>query len=185
ADKFTLKQLNALYERASKDGKEVSGARGLCQKITAYRNVRADPSGSKIGKLEPFAAALRAYIEPSPNKWLFSDESDGFAIPYFVGHIAYSKADPARGRQACVDVRLEAVTRGGSDGRSLSIGMTDLGKTVPEILAAEGLYLETKAAVTAYWEDIELYKKYAPLTGAQFRAVGTGYPESYSSYKDV
>src|SRR5271166_2225171 len=128
ADKFTLKQLDALYERASKDGKEVSGARGLCQKITAYRNVRADPSGQKIGKLEPFAVALRAYIEPSPNKWLFSDESDGFAIPYFVGHIAYSKADPTRGRQACVDVRLEAVTRGGSDGKSLSISMTDLGK---------------------------------------------------------
>lgn len=184
ADKFTVEQLDAIYECASKDGKE-SGARGLCQKISAYKNVRANPSGSKIGKLEPFATALRAYIEPSPNKWLFSDESDGFAIPYFISHIAYHKADPGRGRQACVIVRLEAVTRGTSDGASLSIGMGDLGKTVPEILAAEGYYLETEAAVAAYWEDIELYKKYAPMTGAQFRAVGTGYPESYSSYDDI
>src|SRR5271163_2748218 len=77
ADKFTLVQLDAIYDRAlkdSKDGKE-SGARGLCQKITAYKNVRSNPSGQKIGKLEPFATALRAHIEPSPNKWLFADGS--------------------------------------------------------------------------------------------------------------
>src|SRR5208337_1489885 len=167
ADKFTIEQLDAIYDRASKANGE-SGARGLCQKITAYKNVRANPSGQKVGKLEPFAAALRAYIESSPNKWLFTDGSDGYALPYFVALISYHKADPSRGSQACVRVRLEAVTRGASDGASFEIGMSDLGKTVPEILAAEGYYLETKAAVDTYWKDIEIYKEYAPLTGEQF-----------------
>ncbi len=188
ADKLTSEQLDTLYERASKAASSKDfedGARGLCQKIAAYKNVRANPSGAKVGKLEPFAAALRAYIEPSPNKWLFTDGSDGYALPYFVAHIAYHKADPSRGSQACVRVRLEAVTRGASDGTVLEFGMSDLGKTVPEILSAEGYYLETKAAVEAYWKDIELYKKYAPLTGAQFSAVGTGYSDSYYSYGDV
>jgi len=185
AGRFTDEQLEAVHARASKDENDDGTGKTLCRKITSYRKLRADPSGNKVGKLEPFAAALRAYVEPSPNKWLFHDESDGFAVPYFVAHIAYNKADPRSGSQANVTVRFEAVTRGYSDGESLRFHVPDLGKTVPEILAAKGYHLETDEAVAVYMEDIELYKRLAPLTGAQFRAVGTGYPESYYSYQEI
>jgi ATPase family associated with various cellular activities (AAA) len=184
AGKFTDEQLETVYARASKDDDDGTG-KTLCRKIASYRKLRADPSGNKVGRLEPFAVALRAYVEPSPNKWLFHEESDEFAVPYFVSHIAYCKADPRSGSQANVSVRLEAVTRGYSDGESLKFHVSDLGKTVPEILAAKGYHLETDGAVATYMEDIELYKKLTPLTGEQFSAIGTGYPESYSSYDDI
>jgi hypothetical protein len=188
-ERFTKAQLDRLYEKAKADmGKPDqarSGARALAQKISAYRNIQQNPSGHPIKKLNLLEEALREYIKPSPNKWLFSDEKDGYAVPYYVSHISYEKNDPRRGIQAHVSVRLAAVTRGNSEGETITFHMDNLGSTVSEILNAKGYYLETKAAVETYWQDIELYKTMAPATGAQFTCQGTGFPTGYYSYGEV
>lgn len=184
ANQFTDEQLDKLYELAKADnGKE--GARALCQRIAAYRNVKANPTGTKIGKLESLAAALRAYIEPSPNKWVFYDEKDGHALPYFVASIKYEKGDSRNGVQASVVMRLAAIGRKDRDGRSVTFHVNNLGRTVIEILNDASFYLETPAAVERYLEDIELYKQWATLTGSQFKCIGTAFPTDAYSYGNV
>ncbi len=183
ASLFTEQQLDKLIELAkaalAKDEK-AEGARGLIAKITSWRNIQADPEGKKIGRLEMLAAALRAYVEPSPNKWVFHDEEDGFPLPYYVSNIKYNPAE--RNSPAHVDLRLAAITRGEADGKTVTFHRDDLGKTVSEILNAAGYYLETEAAVKKYEEDIELYKKFSPQTGFQFRCLGTAFPTSWTGY---
>lgn len=186
ASQFTEAQLDKLIDLAkaalAKDEK-AEGARGLISKIASWRNIQADPEGKKIGRLEMLAAALRAYIEPSPNRWVFYDEDDGHALPYYVENIKYHP--PERHSPANVTMSLAAITRGEKDGKSISWHRDDLGDTVSEILNASGYYLETEAAVKKYEEDIELHKKYSPKTGGQFRCVGTGFPMDSYSYSSM
>jgi hypothetical protein len=186
ASEFSEAQLDALYKMAADDAEtKVAGARGLCTKITSYRNIRANPTGKKIGRLEVLSAALHTYIETAPNKWLFKTEADGHATPYFVESIAYEKGDVRRGSQASVRLKLAAITRGQDDGRPLTFYQADLGATASEILNSKGYYLETPEAVAQYWQDIELYKKWCGLTGKQFTAIGTAFPQNYYSYGEI
>lgn len=175
AEHLSDDQIEALFQKA-KSSKNDAGSKGLILKITNFRNVRADPTGKVIGKLEALATALKAYITPSPNKWLFHDESDGFSLPYYVKEIQYHPAK--KDNPASVSMVLSATTRGREDGRRTSWTSEDLGKTAVEILNAKGFYLETEAAVTAYWKHIEAYKGWSPQTGKQFHCVGTGYPQN-------
>ena len=184
SDILTSEQIDKLFEQA-KAAPKLEGSRGLTQKITAFRNVQSDPTGKKIGKLELLATALREYIKPSPNKWVFHDESDGYAVPYFVRDIQHVKGDPSRGSAAHVSVKLCSLTRGEEDGKSLTFYIGVLGRTVTEILHEASYYLETPAAVELYLEDIDLYKKTVTKMGSQFRCHGTGYPISEYSYKAI
>ena len=184
ADKFTPEQLNTLYDLAKSSGGE-QGARGLMMRITAFRNVRANPSGQKITKLEPLVEALCGYIGPSPNKWLFHTEDDGYAVPYFVSDIHYSRPEPRTGSPATVQMKLSAVTRGSKDGKTIVFHQTDLGATVVEILNEEGYYLETEEAVASYWRDVEQYKAWASLTGKQFLCAGIAFPLNRWEYSNL
>jgi hypothetical protein len=179
ADKLTAVQLDKLVELAKADPKE-EGSRKLLQRITSYQNIRSAPEGKKIGRLEILATALRAYIEPSPNKWVFYEESDGYAVPYYVKDIDYERGN--RDRPARVEVELAAVTRGSSERTKKTFYREHLGKTVSEILNDAGYYLETPEAVQRFLEDVDLYKKYSPQTGAQFRCSGTASPLGSYSY---
>jgi hypothetical protein len=180
ADSLTDKHIDALFDLArTRSG--VDGAKGLLQKITSYRAIRSAPDSKKIGKLDVLAAALRAYIAPTPNKWLFCAETDGFTVPYYVHDITYRKNE-GRDEPAHVQLRTAAITRGKSDGRNVSFYVTDLGKTVSEILGDKNFYLETPDAVAQYFKDVDVYHKYASLTGAQFRCTGIGYPAEAWSY---
>ncbi len=176
AEQFTDAQLDSLMQQAKAEPK-TEGCRGLIAKITSYRNIRSAPEGKKIGKLEILVTALKAYIEPSPNKWVFFDESDGYPLPYYVQDIKYHASE--RNSPARVTVRLAAVTRGRSDGTTINFHRQDLGLTVSEILNRANYYLETEAAVKRYLEDIEVYKKFSSQTGEQFRCTGTGFTSSY------
>jgi hypothetical protein len=170
ADMLTEDQLDRLLALAK--GKD-EGSRGLAMRINSYRNIRCSPAGKPINRLEDLATALRAYIEPSPNHWVIYDETDGNALPLYVSNIQYNP--PRRDVAPHVDMDLCAVTRGKRDDKNVHFNKNDLGKTVVEILNEKGYYLETQAAVDTYWETIELYKRWATGTGAQYHAFGTGY----------
>jgi hypothetical protein len=173
ADSLTDDQLDKIFKLA-KAKPDLNGSRGLVMKITSYRNVRAAPTGKSIGRLEILATALRAYIEPSPNKWLFHEEKDGNAVPYFVKEIEFSKG--GRNSPPSTRIELESVCRRERDSEHVTFRQEDLGKDVVSLLHEKGWYLETPAAVARYFEDIEIYKKYVPMTGIQFRAIGKGIP---------
>jgi hypothetical protein len=175
---FSDDQLRALAVWA-KEHPKTPGARAVAHRISTFRNILTDPSGKKIGRLNQFEEALRAYIAPTPNKWLFRLEDDGYAVPYYVESIEHH---PARQYQdAHVAAKLRAVTRSKDDSTTISVNVADLGKTVPEILRDHDLYIETEEAVTAYKADVAIYKAWSDRCGVQFRARGSAYSaERYS-----
>jgi len=185
ANEFTDEQLDTLVKRAN-ENPDHRGARGLVQRIAAYRNVRSAPTGKAVGRLELLETALRATIEPTVNKWLFYDESDGYALPYYVKSIQYNKATAYS--EAHVDVNLKAVMRGKDEGRTLTFRKDDLGEPVNVMLNEKGFYLETREAVEQFLGDVALYKARVSGTGTQYNAVGMGYlfnARSYLGYDEI
>jgi hypothetical protein len=182
---FTSEDLEALYARAKasaekgKDDKDAKGARGLMMKISAYKNVRDNPTGQKIGRLEALVTALRGYLSDTPNHWVFSDEKDGSSLPYYVSSIKYH--EPSKFGPANVTMTVGAVASSWTK-TSAVFHQPDLGKTVVEILNTEGFYRETKAAVETYLADVERYKAIVESTGEQFIATGTAHSIEENSW---
>ena len=171
---LTDEQLDELYDIAKKRITE-SGARAVVQRISTYKNVRSNPSGQKIGKLESLATALKSYIEPSPNKWVFQTKDDGYALPSYVSGIEYHRA--SRNSPARVEMDLKAIKRGAAAGRDAVFYAGDVGsgKTVVDILRDKGFYLENPAIVAEYQAAVEVYKVISSRTGSQWSADGLGY----------
>lgn len=174
SERFTDVQIEALRARATAGRiKDEKGSLSLIQKLTSLAKLEADPSGTPLNRLEALVTAAKRYMSKSPHKWLFADNDDGFMLPYFVKKIVYSPA--SRQSEAHVFFDLEAVCRNEAAGNTLSFYRRDLkGLTVPELLKAEGYYLENKDLVEAYEKEIERYKTLALKTGEQFLASGFG-----------
>jgi hypothetical protein len=149
---------------------------GSLRKVNTYIALKADPKGKTVKTLEALCAALKAYIGPSPRKWLFSELADGHVVPYYVINIVFQEAEykGAYERPASTRVELRAFSRGEEVRASIVWHRTNLvgGSNVVALLEAEGYFLEAPDAVARYEEDIEIYKRWQPLTGEQFRAVG-------------
>ncbi len=174
-----LSHLEKLVQ-VGKDKKE-KGALGLCQKLSTYRRLKSDPGGEGIGRLEHLATAAKEYIGKSEHKWLFSENTDGQMVPFFVSNIHYTPADPRHQSPACTEVSLVSPSRGSRDDSSMHFYQGDLqGKTVVALLSAKGFFLETPAMIEAYLKEIELYHNMHTKTGEQYLAVGKGY--EYDSY---
>jgi hypothetical protein len=169
---LTEKQVNHIYESAKKNPTH-QGARTIITRINAFRAVRANPTGQKITQLTSLPAAIKAYMENSPNKWLFSEAADGFSLPYFVQSVDYSP--PGKDTPAYVVVKLCAAERGARDDKSITFHRADLGKNVVALLNEKEYFLETEAAVAMYWKDVETLKNWETQTGKQFHCVGTAF----------
>ena len=159
ANFLTEKQVDHLLDCAKKNPKH-DGARALVIKINSYRAVRANPTGHKITKLDTLPAAVKAYMEKAPNKWLFKESADGYPLPHYVVSAEYHPRHDQR--PAYVHVNLLSERRGYRKSATMTFHRSDLGKTVAELFNEEGYFLETEAAVNIYWEDITLLKKWSP-----------------------
>jgi len=173
-DSLSDKQLDELRDVAQKNITDTV-ARAIVQRITTYQNVKCNPAGQKIGKLEALVTALKGYIEPTPNKWLFSAKQDGYAVPYFVSDIRYHEA--TKNNPANVRMELKAIRRNSSDSRTITFHRYDIvgGKTVVDVLNAEELFLENLPLVADYRAAVDQYLKISGQTGSQWSADGIAY----------
>jgi len=171
ADLFTSTQLDKIAKDAK--GANDAGSRTLCRRIASYQSVLKNPTEAKIGTLELLAVALREYIAPSPNKWLFESMPDGYLLPHFVVSIDFhARRDH---RPANVQISLENVIRGKKSSDSIVFDADELRRPVTQLLAEKGYFLETEQMVAAYREDVEAYKAIVSKTGAVFSCAGSGF----------
>lgn len=159
------------------------GEIGLTRKIAQLRSLQADPSGAKVKRLEVLATAAKSLLAATPNKWLFSEESDGYALPYYVAQITYNPSEPQV--PASTQFKLGYFENGDVAGASITFDTNDLkGQTVSELLKKKGYYIETPNAVESYLRDIEKHKALWPLIGGQFSATGTAFENNDSWYSN-
>ncbi|MHB8503152.1 MAG: ATP-binding protein [Candidatus Acidiferrales bacterium] len=136
-----------------------------------------------VKTVEALTVALKRFIAlTAPHRWVFEENDDKIALPYFVNDIIYSKRKRTRdGDVIPASVKLNAI--GYKNGRKTScsaswVENTYQPGTVSKALFDEGLLVETPAAVESYLSSLEAYARYQGECGKQVYAVGDGFGAS-------
>jgi len=170
-DRFTdgdLKKLDAIVAALDKT---VPGVRGLRTKIKQYWQIKADPAGTIVSKLDTLALALQDYIAASAHKWLFEDHADGQQVAWHVCKIEYAPPTD-RGNPAVTSMYLAAMTGRERSDRTVNWFTGDLGKSTAALLSERGYTLETPEAVDTHRKECRRYQEICDKTGEQFLASG-------------
>jgi hypothetical protein len=171
------RDLDQLLELMEKH-KDVKGSVAVKQKIVTYRKLLVDVKGVKISRLEPLVLAVKKLLEPTPHKWLFIENEDGYLVPWYVYNVDYNPPDERNGAPAHTDVSLAATKRGTKITKELTFHINDLGDTAYELLRKKGFFVETPEIVEEYAKENLRYQAICGLTGEQFLAVGDGFDKN-------
>lgn len=155
--------------------RDVKGTVAVTQKIATYRKLLIDAKGVKISRLEPLVLAVKKLLEPTPHKWLFVENEDGFLVPWYVYSVSYHPPDERTGRPAHTEISMAAIKRGNKITKNLQFHVTDLGHTAYELLRKQGYFIETPEIIEVYTKENLRYQAICGLTGEQFTAVGESF----------
>lgn len=179
-ESLSEKDVDALYDLCAGPFKDTDGAVGVHRKITTYRKLKDDVEGQPVGSLQALETAIKEYVKPSPNKWLFSEGRDGQLLAYYVASVSYRP--PSRDVAAVVVMELLYARRGGQKERNVTWENHELGRrTVVELLAEAGYHLETAEAVKDYEASLSRYNSVFRNTGQQWHAGGIGLGGDWSN----
>lgn len=160
--------------------KDVKGSVAVKQKINTYRKLLTDASGVKISRLEPLVMAVKKLMEPTPHKWLFTENEDGHLVPWYVYSVDYHPPDERTGHPAYTEVSMASSYRGSKQTHDLTFHVNDLGGNANELLNKKGYFVETPDAVGDFVKMNERYQQICDRTGDQFIATGDAY--EYGGY---
>lgn len=172
--------LDELLELMEKH-KDVKGSIAVKQKIKTYRKLLTDARGVKISRLEPLVMAIKMLMKPTPHKWLFSENKDGYLVPWYVYDVRYNPPNERTGDPASTEVNLAAIKRGSKQTQSIYFYSGGLGDTAYELLRKKGYFVETAEIVEDYAKENLRYQAICGLTGEQFLATGTAESSGYYS----
>jgi len=152
--------------------------RRVFRKLEAIESVEAMGSKQvKIKRLEVLSEAMIQAISKTPHRWVFFNDSEyGAFLPFFVTKIRFH---PSEGTgddyvPAHVDVDFEAMVRGESRSRSITLGTKDMPCTVDEALNKDSYYIETPKLFSEHEVEMIRYRAESPRMGEQYLARGQG-----------
>lgn len=170
------KYASLLDERSAAGDTAAMNAR---RKFRNWIDLKQDVGGQQeIKKLTEVVTAMKAFIKPSPNQWIFKETSDGKFLAWYADDVIYHKAETnsyGHITPAYVSLHLKAYRRGRRTDMNLTWQEEHAkGRTVAQMLSNKKAFLETEAAVEAYQVTTERYYKLKRLVGVQMSAVGEG-----------
>lgn len=163
--------------------RDVKGSVAIIQKIGTYLKLRQNPGGVKISRLQALEIAIKKLLEPTPHKWLFTEEEDGHLVPWYVFKIEYQPPDDRNGSPAHTCISLAALNRNRKKTTAINFHVKDLGDTAYALLKKKGYFVETPVIVEEYTKENKRYQDICGLTGTQFLATGKAFAREdwYSS----
>ncbi len=157
--------------------------------VKQWMDIKRDPSGMKVSKLENLPSALKKYVaDNAPHRYLFQQMSDGNSVPYFVDNISYSMAteySPAQVHVSLAGVcsamgkgfNGERSSRRGGSTECITIYHADMaGKVLSRILSDMGWYVETPERMEAYGKEMEKFVALRGRVGLQMSVSGKAFP---------
>ena len=148
----------------------------LSQKVVRqWMEIKSNPDGQVVSKLENVEPALKVYIAGSKNRFVFEQQPDGNFVPWFVSKIKYQAA--CERCPAHVSVDVVGINTGGSrgekDNKIFTISTEDIRKrTMSQIVEQKGYYLETPARMVSYEKEMEKYLERCDEDGFQMSVSG-------------
>lgn len=151
--------------------------------VKQWMEIKSDPDGQVVGKLENVESAMKKYIGASEHRYVFQQLPDGNFVPWFVKSISHHYA--TENHPAYVQIDLNAVNSGGSssrrgrgepsgvEGASFNISTEDIRKrTMSQIIEAYGYFLETPSRMASYHKEVAKYLEHCDDDGFQMAVTG-------------
>lgn len=165
----------------------------LLNDIDAYLSALDGGGETKTARtVSMLTTLLTEYLRKVPGHRVYSrDESTGVWEAYYVEGVRYVPPNEKSNSPPSCRVDLVYETFGGKQTSGMSLGYKDLHKTMPEVLALHGFYVETKELRAQYLATKERFYSVLEQIGRQFHALGVGVPvsegERYTrwSYRNV
>jgi len=160
-------------------------AKMSCTLVEQWMEIKKDPDGQIVGKLENLEGSLKQFIAHSPERYVFEHVEDGSFVPWFVHKIEYHEA-----REQCpasVEISLSGINtgyssrnrnlRGGEsgsiDGKGIHIRVEDIRqRTASQILERHSLYLSTSSRMESYEKEVKRYLDKCDVDGYQMSVSG-------------
>ena len=147
--------------------------RRVLRQLEAVEKINQHGRAVKVGTLAAIPEIMKRVVGPTPHKWIFIlNHALGTPVPAFVENCEYHEA--SRDRKASVTLKLLAIVRGHETSFGTSFNGGDVKGTIDDMLAKEGMFIETPELVAAYEKSLAVYRKFCDRTGEQFSGVGRG-----------
>ncbi len=145
------------------------------RRFATYAKLKTEVASQPIGRLDTLETALKNLLKPTPNKWLFEQNSDGQMLAYYASDIRFSPRDSRN--PATTRMKLWYSERGEKKEQTVTWKIEQLAgrKTVVQLLADRGYYVETKEQVEDYKRELEVYLATYHRTGAQMLGTGVAF----------
>lgn len=175
--KFAPSSLEGL--RDFLDSKATAGDRsaGISRsQVIQWIELKKDPGGQTVTKLESVESAMREYIGTSEHRYVFELRQDGFFLPWFVTNISYESArEYCPAKVVIVLASNESMSRrnSGRDSKSIQIMADNFKKrTMSQILEHFGYFLETPERMASYEDEVNRWFEYERRDGFQMSVTG-------------
>ena len=146
--------------------------------VEKFQKIKIDPNGTTVSKLEHLKAPMTLYIGASEHRYLFEQTKDGNMVPWFVGSMEYYETNKRSGSPASFKITLVSVNSPGQYKNdfgedTIRLDSSDIyHKTMSQILAAKGYFLETPALMSQYKKEIDTYLSHCDEDGFQMSVSG-------------
>ena len=153
---------------ACSEGEQTKEKKKLKRQLKSLIDIAEDPAGAKVQNLGAFKDAATDLFKKLPNKRAFVvDGALRRPVPYFVERV--NESGSVRFGLPHVTIELTAVRLGKRVEEKVVFYYRDIrGKTLGQILDAEGICLENEALNEEYQRHIELYQVCSTKLGEQF-----------------
>jgi hypothetical protein len=175
---FEVSDLKKLYAVAKKQAQ-----RGLMMLLSQLIDILNNVEEAPVLNLKTLDAALIKYFtDHQINGWVYTYGLDGMPVPFLIKSIRYIEDRGMYGSKPNPHVEIKLVANGRNEKNSktdINIFKDDLfRKSIPQILTAKKLFVETKELMAMYNEHVAKFHKLQPRFSQQFIAKGTSIEDS-------
>lgn len=144
--------------------------------IKLYQDTMKNPKNVTPRNLQHLVAAIRGYVNQSPNLFLFEQNTyDDQWMPYVVTDITYTAYNRRDQEEAFVSMSLAYYEKGKVHTASHTFRAGHVQGTTAEILRAVGYVLENDEIMMEYQAGVAQFNKFATAVGTQ--VIGRNYAQ--------
>lgn len=182
-DKFGTTIIDMIEEYAKKNHKTPE-FNVICQNISVYKKILANPKDTKVKSLQALPEALRQYIRKYAYKFMIGkDNYDGVSVYYVITNIVYTEYDKQRDSPAHVTMTMKYVSKYEVQQTNTTWYTENVkgGVTAGELLSGKNYFIMTEEVYKDYSQQIKTFLLYRTQLGEQFTTTGIGETSGYGS----
>lgn len=169
-DDLDIKQLTLVRNTLKECDEEVT------PQVSKLINMLSDPENRACTDMDSFPTMFAAYMKANGNPFLFEMDAELRGVAYLPikceVHVHYENNYRRQATSKTVSITLAYNTKFSMTTRDLSFSQTDMRRTIPELLRANGLMVPDASQLEIYTKIIKRYQDFGSRQAEQFLVKG-------------